>query len=159
MVIDIISYTEAQFAELTDEQLIEVKSAQLKKNALDRKLQDEIEKEKHRLVDNGIFNSEIWNLFVQKRQEQRDADVEFIRASLLFYLQYSYKVEESGSAPPYKLDYRLSEEERYIVVRDFYMEHYDDPEERLNAFKSDKVAKSYLGEWYGTAYNYISYFV
>ena len=40
MKIDIISYTDEQFAQLTEEQLLEVRSAQLKKNRLDRKLEN-----------------------------------------------------------------------------------------------------------------------
>ena len=48
MTIDIISYTDAQFAELSEEQLLEVKSAQLKKNRLDVQLQEKKLNEKVR---------------------------------------------------------------------------------------------------------------
>ena len=42
MLIDIISYTDAQYAMLTEEQLLEIKSAQLKKNRLTAKLEENL---------------------------------------------------------------------------------------------------------------------
>ena len=49
MTIDIISYTDAQFAALTEEQLREVKSAQQKKNRLAVALEEKVEKDPQRL--------------------------------------------------------------------------------------------------------------
>lgn len=156
MVIDIISYTEEQYAALTAEQLLEIKSAQLKKNALDRKLEEDLEKEKYKLVDNGIFLSGIWKLYCEKRQAQHDAEVETLRESLLFYLQFSAKPsEEESSSSPYPVDYSLGMQERYEAVREYYMTTYADPSERLESFLADPVAKSYLGEWYSTLYDYL----
>ena len=156
MIIDIISYTETQYAALSAEQLLEVKSAQLKKNTLDRNLQDDLETEKHRLVKNGIFDSGIWDLYKAKLQAVHDAEVEALRESLLFFLQFSAKPdEEESSASPYAVDYSLTMQERYTVVRDYYMTTYNTPNERLMAFSKDSVAPSYLGEWYSTLYNYL----
>ncbi|MBQ7880158.1 MAG: hypothetical protein IJ317_05865 [Clostridia bacterium] len=156
MVIDIITYTDAQYAALTAEQLLEVKSAQLKKNTLDRKLQDDLETEKHRLVKNGIFDSGIWELYKAKRQAAHDAEVEALRESLLFFLQFAAKPEQTESSDsPYEIDYSLTMQERYTLVRDYYMSAYDDPDERLAAFLEDSVATAYLGEWYSTLYNYL----
>ena len=42
MTIDIISYTDEQFAAMTEEQILEVESVQLKKNRLTKKLGEEI---------------------------------------------------------------------------------------------------------------------
>ncbi|MBE5751766.1 MAG: hypothetical protein IJA89_02605 [Clostridia bacterium] len=154
MVIDIISYTEAQYAALNEELLLEVKSAQLKKNTLDRKLQEDLETEKHRLVKNGIFDSKIWKIYKDKRQAAHDAEVETLRESLLFFLQYAAKAEQESSTP-YTVDYSLTMQERYNVVKDYYMSAYDQPNARLNAFLKDSVATAYLGEWYSTLYNYL----
>ena len=60
MHIDIISYTDVQFAALTEEQLLEVKNAQLKKNRLEDKLNEDLQKERQRLIENGIFLSTIF---------------------------------------------------------------------------------------------------
>ena len=152
-----ISYTDAQFAALSAEQILEVKSAQLKKNRLDLKLEAEKLKERHRLLDNGTFLSETWGLYCAKLQEEHDAEVEGIRESLLFYLRFTAKPETSTSDAPYPLDYSLDNPQRYAVVRDYYEATYTDPNERFNAFKDDKVALSYLGELYKTLYDYFLY--
>lgn len=154
MVIDIISYTEAQYAALNEEQLLEVKSAQLKKNTLDRKLQEDLEAEKHRLVKNGIFDSKIWKIYKNNRQAAHNLEVETLRESLLFFLQYAAKPDQSAPVT-YTVDYSLTMEERYNVVKDYYMTAYDSPNARLNAFLKDSVATAYLGEWYSTLYNYL----
>ncbi|MBQ4053820.1 MAG: hypothetical protein IJD33_05730, partial [Clostridia bacterium] len=60
--IDIINFTEAQYAALTRGQLQEVKTSQQKKNRLYRILQEDLRKEKHKLVKNGLYNSEIYML-------------------------------------------------------------------------------------------------
>ena len=154
MVIDIINYTQAQYASLNAEELLEVKSAQLKKNALDRKLQNDLEAEKHRLVKNGIFDSAIWDLYKVKLQAVHDLEVDAIREALLFFLQFSSKPEQ-GQTAPYPIDYSLTMQERYTVVKDYYVSKYSDSNSRMTAFLKDSVATAYLGEWYSTLYNYL----
>jgi hypothetical protein len=62
MVIDIISYSDEQFAAMTDEQLLEVQSAQMKKNRLMAALEEDLRKEKYRLIDNGTYLYSMWPL-------------------------------------------------------------------------------------------------
>ena len=160
MTIDIISYTDAQYAALTEEQLLEVKSAQQKKNRLDLQLQEDLEREKYALVDKGIFLSNIYELYRAKRQAEHDAEVEAVREALLFYLRFATKPQSSQTQDsPYAVDYSLSMEERYFAVRDHYMETYEDGAERFAAFKADEVAVQYLGEWYSTLYDYLYTYV
>ncbi len=154
MEIDIISYTDAQFAALSAEQLLEVKSAQLKKNRVDLRLEEDMLNERHRLLENGTFLSQIWELYCQKLQAEHDAEVEAVREALLFYLRYTVKPESSVSGAPYPLDYSLSYEERYRVVRDYYEGTYQTGKERFDAFEKDTVAISYLGELYKPLYDY-----
>ena len=66
MVIDIISYTDTQYAALSEEQILEVQQAQLKKNRLLIKLEEDKRKEKYRLIENGVFLSKIWDLYCEK---------------------------------------------------------------------------------------------
>ena len=61
MTIDIITYTEEQFARLNGEQLNEVRKAQVAKNRLFERLQKEKADEKYKLVKAGIFRSGIWD--------------------------------------------------------------------------------------------------
>lgn len=153
MTIDIISYTDAQFAALTEEQLLEVQSAQLKKERLDRQLEEDILKEKHRLLRGGIFRSEIFALCKEKLQKEHDLEVENVRDSLLFYLRFSAQADPSGS--PYTVDYSLAEMDRFSIVRDYYMGAYEDGNARFEAFKKDDVAVKYLGETYASLYGYL----
>ena len=60
MEIDIISYTDEQFASMTDEQILEVENVQLKKNRLTERLKEKKRGEKFRLLKAGVFRSGIW---------------------------------------------------------------------------------------------------
>lgn len=152
MTIDIISYTDAQFAALSEEQLLEVQSAQLKKERLDRQLEEDILQEKHRLLKRGIFRSKLFAQQKAKLQEEHDLEVDNLREALLFYLRFSSRVSSDG---PYAVDYSLSMLDRYYVVRDYYMGAYTDGNERFAAFLQDTVAVSYLGEGYSTLHDYL----
>ena len=156
MTIDIISFTSEQFAALNAEQILQIKEAQLKKNALDRKLQQDMKKEKHRLIDNGMYLSGIWDKYCNNLREVHAQEVEALRDGLLFYLQYSAKPEkEDVQDAPYIVDYALEMADRYMIVRDYYMQAYTDRTERAAAFKADTVARQYLGELYATLYDYL----
>ena len=155
MKIDIISYTDEQYAQLTAEQLLEVRSAQLKKNRLDRELEKKKTDEKYRLVERGIFLSPLWDQYCEKLQKEYEDEVALLRDALLFFLRFSNKPpEEEVEENPYLLDYSLPEDERAVIVKEYYESTYADGKERFDAFVADPVAKQYLGEWYGTMYDY-----
>ena len=155
MTIDIITYTDAQFAALTEEQLREVKSAQQKKNKLLVELEERVEREKYKLVKNGVYLSEMWPLIEEKLRAKYDAEVEALREALLFYLRFASKPSDSDAQnAPYTVDYSLTETERFTIVKDYYEEAYSDGVERFEAFKADTVAKQYLGELYAPLYDY-----
>lgn len=153
MEIDIISYTPMQFSGLTSEQLLQVQEAQMKKNDLLRKLEQQLQKEKEGLIENGMLHTGIWAKMEQKLREQCEEEIGWIRETLLFYLQYS-GAEEMVNAP-YAVDYTLSIENRLEVVKAYYYQTYSDPLERINAYAKDKVAMQYLGEVYSLLYDYM----
>ncbi len=150
MTIDIISYTDEQYAELSEEQILEVQSAQLKKERLKARLEEDIITQKNELLRQGVFRSDIFALCKDKLQKKYALEVENLRDSLLFYLRFASKatVSEAG----YPVDYALPVPERYIVVRDYYVKTYSDADKRFEAFKNDKVAPVYLNETYSTLY-------
>ena len=155
MEIDIISYTDAQFAKLTDEQLLQVKSAQQKKNDLTAKLAKKTAQEKHRLIDNGTFRSGMWELICQELQAEYEAEVNQIREALLFYLRFAVKPENSETeSAPYEVDYSLSDTERFNVVKTYYETTYTNGAERFRVFQDDEIAAQYLGELYAPLYDY-----
>ncbi len=150
MIIDIISYTDEQFAALTEEQIIEIQSVQMKKNRLAEKLSEEKRKEKYRLLKAGIFRSPVWEKICKSLDEDYNLEVENLRDGLLFYLRFTGR-NDSG-ASPYPVDYGLTYEERLNEVKNYYNGAYPDPKEKFEAFKADKTAKMYLGEYYAPLY-------
>ena len=152
MKIDIISYTDTQYAALTEEQIQEIKAAQLEKNRLERALSEAKLKEKHRLIERGIFLSGIWDAYQAKLQAEYDQKIEGLRDSLLFYLRFSTKPDAYGTG--YTVDYNLSVEERFAIVRQYYENKYTDASERFEAFEKDKVAVVYLEDLYSALYDY-----
>ncbi len=153
MTIDIISYTSEQFAELSPEQLMEVKEAQVKKDRLKRKLDENVQKEKDKLVARGIFNSNLFELLKEKLTAEYDQEVLLIREGLLFYLLYTDRGDVDGT-PPYTVNYAHSYEKRFAVVKAYYEETYSNGTERFEAFAKDSFARGYLGELYAPLYDY-----
>lgn len=154
MVIDIISYTDEQLAYLSVEQITEVKSAQLKKNALLAKKEKACEAEAFRLQRNGTYRSALYALYCEAMDEEYSKKIAEIREALLFYLRYTSRPEGTGDAEaPYIVNYALSLEERLNIVRTYYYSTYSDAETRFKAFEKDEVAKVYLGELYAPFYS------
>ena len=153
MTIDIIPFTDEQFSALTEEQILEIKSSQLEKNRLQRALIEAKRKEKHRLIDRGIFLSGSWAAYCEKLQREYEQKIEALRDSLLFYLRFSTKQEESEKGG-YTVNYELTVEERMAIVKQYYEYNYQDAVARFEAFKADKVAPQYLGELYAPLYDY-----
>lgn len=158
MVIDVINYTSEQFAALSTEQILEVKRVQLSKNRLTRKLEEKKKTEKFRLLEAGIFCSEIWNKICAELEEVYTQEVDGLREGLLFYLHYGEQQSTpSDTDSPYPLDYSLTGAERAVVVKEYYLSAYTSPTERYAAFLKDQAAKRYLGEFYAGLYDYLKY--
>ena len=62
MVIDVIAYTNKQLNALSEKQLRRVKVDQIKKNRLKRALDKNILTERNRLIENGLFHSDLYVL-------------------------------------------------------------------------------------------------
>ena len=152
MEIDIISYSPSQYAVLTSEQLLQIKEAQVKKNNLLRKLEERLQQEKDRLVENGMVHSSIWTALEEKLRAECETEVAWIRETLLFYLRYS--VANGVADAPYTVDFSLTHLQRLDIVKTYYMNAYSDPIERFNAYKKDSVAMKYLEEYYSALYDY-----
>ena len=160
MTIDIISYTEEQYAVLPEAHILEIQNAQLKKNRLIRKLEEDKQTAKERLIENGTFLSGLWEQRCAQLEEVCAQEVEAIREALLFYLRYTGQANNNAgnnTLPEgdfYKLDYSLSVEERFYVVKEYSESKYATALDRYNVFKEDQIAKSYLGEVYKPLHDY-----
>ena len=148
MVIDIIAYSDAQLAMLSPEQVIEVQRAQVKKNKLAIRLEEDKKEAKFRLIKNGVFRSPTYEKLCERLQKSYEDEVEQIRQALLFYLRFSLGDMNDAVDAPYLVDYSLTFEERLVIVRNYYDTTYSSPTEKYSAFIDDKVAVKYLGEYY-----------
>ena len=157
MTIDIITFTDTQFAMLSAEQLLEVKEAQQKKNELTAECEKKLQDAKHRLVKNGLYHSQRYTLLKAKIEAEYQAEIDLLRDGLLFYLRYSMRPEATVTPEveaPYTVDYSLSDEERLAIVKTYYETTYATQEEQFAAFKQDTIAPQYLGELYAPLYDY-----
>ncbi len=154
MVIDIVTFTDAQYAAMSEGQLLEVRNAQMRANAL-RAEAKRLEREvKFRMIENGVGRSTSREAYVKRELARIDEEIETVRQDLLFYLRFVMKIPEGEEQSPYPLDYSLTYEQRVLVVRDYYLETYTDARERFEGFKADGNAKRYLGEEYASMYAY-----
>ncbi len=152
MTIDIINYTQEQFSRLDSEEIQEIKRVQSVKDRLQRRLADKKVSEKYRLSKAGIFRSNIWDLICQKLDDEYQAEVDVLRDGLLFYLQYNKQSNNEGAG--YTVDYSLSVADRVVLVKEYYLRTYNDPNQRFQKFKFDTVAPSYLCESYSSLYHW-----
>ncbi len=154
MTIDIIEYTEDQFAALSTEKLIEIRAAQKKKDELTAALQEQIAKERRNLIDRGAYPSDVFEKLQEELQAKYDSEVQKIRDSLLFYLHYVADTSTMVPDVPYPVDYSLSPEERMFAVKEYYETTYTDAVERYAKFNKDNFARGYLGELYAPLHDY-----
>lgn len=150
MTIDVINYTDAQLAALSEEQLLEVKSVQQQKNKLTVKLAEKKREEKFRLLEAGTFRSAIYQKLCEALDEEYEREVEALHDGLTFYLRFTAVSDESVA---YTVDYSLDYAKRYEIVKAYYDGTYANAVEKFAAFKRDTVATKYLGEVYAPLYN------
>ena len=80
-----------------------------------------------------------------------------MKEDLLAYLADS-ALEDGHPRAPYTVDFDLSYEERFDIVKDYYMNEYSDGQHRFMVFVKDEVAMVYLGEYYKPLYDYLMAF-
>lgn len=160
MVIDIIDLSDPQYADLNPVQLSMVRAAQAQKDKLLADLEAEIAKRfLYTVARNTARSSAV------KREEARlraaaDAAVDFVRENLLYELAYEAFQNEGNENGRYSYpanpNYNLSYSQRFLVVRQFYMQLTSDPVARLEAYRMDTLARTYLGDFYQTLYDMLA---
>ena len=159
MKFDIISLTETELKALTVVQMKMLRTAQQKKDELEHKADKELEMFRTILLTAGMKNS---TLYEQKKAELQE-EVDYQTAILADNLIYNMSLNEptngdelggSGGdeSAGYIVDYSLSYNERYVIVRDYYLA-IADPNERMALYAADDTAKKYLSSYYTTLYN------
>lgn len=158
MEIDIITYTDEQYAALNGEQIMEIRKAQIEKNERLSVLEEDLRKAKDKLVENGMIHAGIWPLLEAKLRAECENEIAWLRDSLLFYLRFTLLGTDTTGVP-YPVDLSLSYSERADIVQAYYMNEISDPNERFELYKADEFAKTYIGEYYKPLYEYILHFV
>ncbi len=148
MVIDVIAFTDEQFATLSEEQILEVKSVQLKVNKLRQEADRLAVKMKFTLLKNGVGRSSALEEYEIRERERIEQEIDTLREGLLFYLRFTVKHGSTENEAPYTVDYSLTYQQRYLIVKAYYDGQYTDARERYNALREDEIAKVYLGEMY-----------
>ena len=106
------------------------------------------------------FRSSILENLLAARKEEYDAEVLRIQKDLDESLEALYAEGDTGGETPpeidpddapYEVDYTLSMRDRYVIVKNYYL-NYDDMAEALADFEADDIAKDYLGTYYDYLY-------
>lgn len=83
-----------------------------------------------------------------------------MREDLNHQLAYESIGSEGNENGPYRYpenpNYSLSNSQRFLVVRQYYMGVTTNAEARLQAYAMDTLARSYLGEFYQTLYELLA---
>lgn len=163
MTFDIIDVTEDEVQQFETVRLKLLRTAQQKKDELYHKLQASLEEQKRLIYSNGMASSTLYAQISAELTAEYNYQVEIIREQLLFNLSLGEPTnggETGGSGMDntgYLVDYELSYTERYIQVRDYYLT-IENPNERIALLREDEVARTYLGTYYNTLFNYLIQF-
>ena len=157
MIIDIVDLTDEQYANLNPVQLAMVRAAQSRKNAIVLKQEEDVRTCRHLAVLNGIGRASVVQFELQEIEARAEEEIERVKDDLAYQLAYESLGQEGNEMGPYRYpenpNYNLTPSQRFLVVRNYYMEVTSDPAARLQAFTMDTLARSYLGEFYQTLYD------
>ena len=157
MIIDIVDLTSDQYKNLSPVQLAMVRAAQVKKDKIVAEAEKNQNELKYFMIANNVARSTALRDAIAAIKAQRDKDVETVKNDLDYQLAYEALGQEGNEQGPYRYpqnpNYNLSYSERFLVVRQYYMDITSDPEARLKAYSMDTLARSYLGEFYQTLYD------
>ena len=163
MTIDIIDLTDPQYADLSPVQLAMVRAAQAKKDSILAKAASECRELLYILLQNDNARSSVREQETARIEAQADADVTLVREDLLYQLAYEAIGSEGNENGPYRYpenpNYNLTYSQRFLVVRNYYMQATSDATARLEAYRMDTLARTYLGEFYQTLYDLLASYV
>ena len=160
MTIDIIDLTDPEYSDLSPVQLSMVRVAQGKKNDILADAEEEKTRLQDQLIVNNFARSSIFTYAEARVDAEASAQVDAVREDLLYQLAYEALGSEGNEQGPYRYpenpNYNLSASQRFLVVRNYYIQATDDPEARLQAYAMDTLARQYLGEFYATLYDLLA---
>lgn len=163
MTIDIVDLTDPQFRNLNPVQLSMVRVAQAKKDRILAKAESEIRELLYLTLANNFARSTARTREESLIRAQAEEDVDAVKQDLMYQLAYEALGSEGNELGPYRYpenpNYNLSYSQRFLVVRNYYMEVTSDATARLAAYSGDTLARTYLGEFYQTLYDLLASYI
>lgn len=163
MTIDIIDLTDPAYSDLSPIQLAMVRAAQAKKDDIVASYAREKEQALAIQIAGNTARSAARGYQDAYFDRLAEEEVDGVREDLLYQLAYEALGTEGNEKGPYRYpenpNYTLTPSQRFLVVRNYYMEVTDDPSARLAAYRGDTLARSYLGEFYETLYDLLARYV
>ena len=163
MEIDIIDLTDPDYQDLSAVQLAMVRAAQVKKNTLVADNDAEKKKLFYFMLSNNTARSNIRKFEEERLDALTEQKISAVREDLIQQLRFESIAAEGNEAGPYRYpenpNYALSPSQRFLVVRNYYMDVTSDPATRLQMYTMDTLARAYLGEYYQTLYELLAQYV
>jgi len=152
---DIIEITDEELKKLSTVQMQLLRTAQKKKNELRHKTKQDLALYKKLVYTDGMKESCLLRQKSEELETEFNYQVQILAEQLQYAMALNEPVPDQGegdASAGYIVDYSLSYNERYIVVRDYYLA-IPDPAERMALYSADDVARRYLGVYYETLYD------
>lgn len=163
MTIDIVDLSSEQYKDLSPVQLAMVRAAQARKDTAVQTAEQEKRNILYLMLTNGTARSLTRTLAEQQVDAALETQIEFIREDLNYQLAYEAIGTEGNENGPYRYpdnpNYNLTPAQRFLVVRNYYMNVTQNAEARLTAYSMDSLARTYLGEYYQTLYDILASYV
>lgn len=154
---DIIDITEEELSQLSTIQIRLLRTAQQKKDEMCRNAERDKQLFYRIALTNGVFNSSIVAAKNREIDDELNLQLAILKDNLIYNMTLSEPTngDDVGENPDvgYIVDYSLSYNERFIIVRDYYLK-ISDPVERLNLYRADETARKYLSTYYTSLYDY-----
>lgn len=161
MLYDIIEISEEELKKLTAVQLKMLRTAQQKKDELIHKAELDMKMFRSIVMTAGMARSTL----IDDKKAELDGEVQYKCAILADNLIYNMSLNEppdgnggggdGDESAGYIVDYSLSYNERYVIVRDYYLS-IADSNERMALYSADETAKKYLSSYYTTLYDVLA---
>ncbi len=163
MTIDIIDLSDPAYQDLSSVQMAMVRAAQTKKNAIVAACNAEKRKLFYFMLANNTARSNVRAFEEERLDAEAEEEIAGVREDLISQLHFESIAAEGNEAGPYRYpenpNYALSPPQRFLVVRNYYMEVTSDPATRLQMYAMDTLARAYLGEYYETLYELLAQYV
>lgn len=162
MEVDIIELTDEEYQKLTSVQLSMIYSAQTQKNEILADAAEEKTERLNRLLKQNVARSSLRQDVEAQIDAKAQVKVDAVREDLLYRLAYDKSNTEGNEKGKYSYpenpNYDLSFEQRFLIVRDYYMHYTRSAQTRLELFGNDVFAAEYLGDYYQTLYDLFAYY-